>query len=151
MEAKNVDKDNTVLDMYQRRKRKRSSSETSYLEPAIFDEPAELRHHAEKKHYRHSERRHRHESDDHALFSDAQSLTTSSVSSLLRPAKTYERKARHKTKWDKYDIKKDKTGRPSKEKKARTRKRHKHSERHGAALLHNFTADNVASERLTVR
>ena len=75
------------------------------------------------------------------------------------PTKSYERRPRHKTKNDKYELKQD-GKRPSKRKKKseesttnvpKKGKKRKRKERSGDALMHNFSAPNVAQNRITVR
>ena len=74
-----------------------------------------------------------------------------------QPAKRYERRPRHKTKEDKYEVKKD--GDKSAKQRARKDERHstdkpnkkgKRKEKSGDALMHTFSAPNIAQERLTV-
>ena len=73
------------------------------------------------------------------------------------PAKRYERRPRHKTKEDRYKVKKD--GDKSTKQRARKDKRNgtdkrntkgKRKEKSGDALMHTFSAPNIAQERLTV-
>ena len=135
-------------------KRKRSSSATSYLEPAVFKDTT-------------NDKNQRHCGYD-ACYSDAEvlksiKLITESPSGLLetsaRPnhplvktAKTYEKRSRHRTKEDRYELKHDRKGRPNaKQTETNRGKRSKRKERSGAALSHSFTAKNVEPDRLTVR
>jgi len=75
-----------------------------------------------------------------------------SNSAATKP-KSYERRSRHKTREDRYDLKQD-TKRPTKKQKkagaaGKDRKR-KRKEKSGNTLMHDFTASNVAQDRLTV-
>lgn len=67
--------------------------------------------------------------------------------------KSYERRSRHKTREDRYDLKQDGKRPAKKQKKTGTagndRKR-KRKEKSGNTLMHDFTASNVAQDRLTV-
>ena len=86
----------------------------------------------------------------------SQSATDSSTTPPIpaRPAKSYERRARHKTREDRYEIKDDRKGRNatrSKDCSKRKSKKRKCNEKTGAALMHDFTAQNVSRDRLTVR
>ena len=77
------------------------------------------------------------------------------VPSPDRATKSYERRARHKTREDRYDLKetkktqrkRDTDKENTKEKRVQPRKR---KEKSGAALMHGFTAQNVSHDRLTV-
>lgn len=75
-------------------------------------------------------------------------------SSPERAPDTYERRRRHKTREDRYDIKhsiarqENTAGRPRKGERSGKTKRHK--EKSGEALMQDFNAANVSSERLTV-
>ena len=99
------------------------------------------------------------EHDD--LLSDMDIGTANSIresgSLYKNPAQRYERRPRHKTKADKYEIKQDGNKstkkREKKEKKtsaSKRDKRPKRKERSGDALVHTFSAPNVAQDRLTV-
>lgn len=65
----------------------------------------------------------------------------------------YARRLRRKTKEDKYEVKEGPARRCHREvgaKEAVKEKKRKRQETSGAALLHRYNADNVASDRLTV-
>ncbi len=73
--------------------------------------------------------------------------------SPTRKPKSYERRSRHKTREDRYELKQD-GKRPAKKQKktgaaGKDRKR-KRREKSGNTLMHDFTASNVAQDRLTV-
>ena len=138
-----------------RRKRGRSITSSSLLESAQGS--------LDKKH---SRERSRHEESPvryhgHARYiSEQESETCGFVgeapSMPTGPAKRYERKPRHKTKNDKYEVKKDgKESRRRKKKEkdtgtSRQDRKSKRKERSGDALMHSFSASNVAQDRLTV-
>lgn len=140
------------------RKRKRKhSSISSYLEPATFVVHPEVR-------------------DDgcgqtkapglHGLDADlgvsalrsspdsADSLAIKSISKE-KLNKFYERRPRHKTRESRYEVNQVKEAQKRKKKdenmpkKDRKRKR-RCKEKSGATLMHNFTAQNIAHDRLTV-
>ena len=139
-----------------KRKRGRSITSSSLLESAegSLDEDhshERLKHEESPVHY-----------NDHARsVSELDSATCGFVREAPAipsgPAKRYERRPRHKTKNDKYEVKKD--GKESrkrkriKEKNTRTSRqdrKSKRKERSGDALMHTFSAPNVAQDRLTV-
>jgi len=67
--------------------------------------------------------------------------------------KSYERRSRHKTREDRYDLKQDGKRSAKKQKKAGaagTDRKRKRKEKSGNTLMHDFTASNVAQDRLTV-
>ena len=76
---------------------------------------------------------------------------------ILSPEKlSYERRPRHKTRQDRYELKgnnKDSEKMKQATKKDRgekKQKKHKRKEKSGTALMHDFAAQNVAHDRLTV-
>lgn len=71
-----------------------------------------------------------------------------------KPAESYERRPRHKTREDRYELKdgpREKRTVADKDGWEKKRKKHKRREKSGGALMHNFTAHNVVHDRLTVR
>lgn len=68
-------------------------------------------------------------------------------------SKGYERRSRHKTREDRYHLKQN-GKRPAKKQKktatAGTDRKRKRKEKSGNTLMHDFTASNVAQDRLTV-
>ena len=80
------------------------------------------------------------------------------ASSPGKSARRYEKRPRRKTKEDKYDLKQDgkqpTRSRKKKDKKdcvgTKQDKKRKCKERSGDALMHTFSAPNVAQDRLTV-
>ena len=149
--------DNDFLDFQGRqRKRKHSRSSTSsYLEPAAADDLSDNDHN-----------RHRHATRSRPVRAgpilgrtektDLPTASPDSESLLLSPEKllkSYERRPRNKTRQDRYELKdksektKQATRRDRADKKQKKRKR---KEKSGAALMHDFTAHNVAHDRLTV-
>ena len=153
MEAAQIAEDTALpLNADRRQKRRRTSSETSCLEPAVIKKSHKPRKYGEEKHHnRHRPiRRHGDDSDVIEVYSDTDKSSASVASSLVRPSRTYMRRSRHKTKDDKYNVHQEKIARQKKEKKKRARTKHRHRERSGTALLQNFSANNVAQDRLTV-
>ncbi|KAL9120882.1 MAG: hypothetical protein Q9187_002561 [Circinaria calcarea] len=139
------------------RKRKRSSSGTSYLEPAVIDEPIKARNDLRNRDAIQCPKSSRGLQEDESEKGPSSSTSSSSCPSPVKPAKTYERRARHKTKEDRYELKQDKKSKKTRPKTKETTKREasrkdrKRKAQSGAALLHKFTAKNVASNRLTMR
>lgn len=139
------------------RKRRRSPSSTSSdLEPAAL--PVEpLNEKVDRKASSEHKRRGIH--DDTTSLSASEPLHSSSDTffSPEKPNKTYERRSRHKTKEDRYELKHSKAAvkqkRDTKDRKKGDAKRVKKSKlrkKSGAALVHDFAAHNVAQDRLTV-
>ncbi|KAL8812304.1 MAG: hypothetical protein Q9223_007326, partial [Gallowayella weberi] len=131
-----------------KRRRKRSSS-SFYLEPAVHtktcDKAAQ-----DLTALEFGKRGSVRQQDNVDLPSHAPSIT---VDSPEKPAKSYEKRSRHKTREDRYDLEKDKKPvRPREgEKKGQSasRKRRKRVEKSGAALMQDFSAKNVETDRLT--
>ena len=71
-----------------------------------------------------------------------------------KPAKTYERRSRHKTREDRYEVKQGKTHKEENKqelkKKNKKQGKRKRKEKSGAALMSSFSAKNIARDRLTV-
>ena len=152
MEAVQIAEDTALsLDADRRHKRRRTSSEPSYLEPVITKRSHKPREYSKEKHQkRHrSIMRHKDDSDAIEVYSDTDVFSASVASSLVRPSRTYMRRPRHKTKDDKYNVHQEKMNRRQKEKEG-TRTKHRHREKSGTELLQNFSANNVAQDRLTV-
>ncbi|KAL8950537.1 MAG: hypothetical protein Q9222_003426 [Ikaeria aurantiellina] len=135
----------------QRKRRRIGSSTSSYLEPAFgVDESGKIP--GDPKGPKNSRRLR--QSDNRSASNPTSSLN-STIVSPKKPAKSYEKRSRHKTKEDRYELKQDK-----RRAKARTdegkgqakpkKKKRKGQERSGAALMQNFSARNVEPERLTV-
>lgn len=140
------------------RKRKRGhSSVSSYLEPATF---TAYKHAGEsfcdQKKAPVSQRLHA-ELDDSASQPSSASPDTSALNSISRekPNKDYERRSRHRTRENRYELKEVKEAKKRKKKKnedaPKKERKRKRKEKSGAALMHDFTAQNVAHNRLTVR
>ena len=89
-----------------------------------------------------------------SVYSDVSKQSAIFFSSPKQAPITYERRRRHKTREDHYDIKhsiarQGKTAVRSR-KGGRSAKTRRHKEKSGRALMQDFTAPNVPSERLTV-
>jgi hypothetical protein len=84
-------------------------------------------------------------------------LDIPSLSSLpSTPKETFEKRARHKTKEDRYDPKKkrSKSEKATEKKRSKPKKkgdRKKAAKKAGEDLIRNFTSKNIGQERLTVR
>ena len=138
------------------RKRKRKASSTiSYLEPAVVDELTDAEDGKWRPYERERTRRLPPGDDDGELKSLPGSLQRPEQTTALpeKPAESYKRRPRHKTREDRYELKdgtrdEKKVAKDSQEKK---QKKHKRREKSGAALMHSFTAQNVSHDRLTVR
>ncbi|MCJ1396955.1 hypothetical protein MMC11_000147 [Xylographa trunciseda] len=156
MEAKGLQDDENLKMATLRNKRKRASSSSSYLEPAIANEVISAASRIGKS----SQARNRNVNSRRngrsleTLSSDKSDASMSQrISSPVNSSKKYERRSRHKTKEDRY-VFKDATAHarePSKEKKRKKSTRPARKEKTGSALLHSFAADNVTSDRLTLR
>ena len=140
-----------------KRKRKREASSTiSYLEPALVDELTDAENAKWKPHEKAGTRRLPPSDGDGDLislcgFSGRPDQTTVLPEKL---AESYERRPRHKTREDRYELKdgtREKKKAANKESHDKKQKKHKRRQKSGGALMHNFTAQNVAHDRLTVR
>ena len=152
--------DNDILDFQrQSRKRRRSRSSTSsYLEPAAANDFSEN----DRERPCHSTILRT--ASPRPTLSDrdkSKSPTTSQGSKTMLPPpeklpKSYERRPRHKTRQDRYELKDnnrddEKTNQTTKKaRREKRQKKHKRKEKSGAALMLDFTAQNVAHDRLTV-
>jgi len=138
----------------QRRKRKHhSSTDSSLLENRFIPTPRppqrvpQITTSKNQHAFSDSSRR---SADDQSL---SESLSSSSSSSSRHREEKFERRKRHKTREDKYDLKK--RGTESKGGKTRT-KREKKGDRNRAAkkagedLMHKFSSKSIGQERLTV-
>lgn len=139
------------------RKRKRKASSTiSYLEPAVVDELTDAENGKRRPYEEERTRRLPPSVDDGVLkslsgFSRRPDQTTALPE---KPAESYERRPRRKTREDRYELKdgtRDKKKVAKKDSQEKKQKKHKRREKSGAALMHSFTAQNVSHDRLTVR
>ena len=149
-----VQSEDTLLhqeDPLHTRKRKRKASSTiSYLEPAVVDELTDAENAKSKPHEKAGTR------GDGDLISLCGFSGRPDQTTVLpeKPAESYERRPRHKTREDRYELKdgtREKKKVANKESQEKKQKKHKRREKSGGALMHNFTAQNVAHDRLTVR
>ncbi|KAL8708825.1 MAG: hypothetical protein Q9225_007546, partial [Loekoesia sp. 1 TL-2023] len=135
-----------------RSKRRRSPSVTSsYLEPATCfrqDKIKKTGHEATAE----NARRHRNQHSGSITSSRSSSAT---VPSPEKPMKSYERRSRRKTREDRYELKHGKKrAKPKDGEKlplGKSKRKRKRMEKSGAALMHNFSANNVEPERLTLK
>lgn len=140
-----------------RKRRRRRSSTGSYLEPAENEEQIDLERDAgfpSKEAINGGSRR-------IPPRSRADHLSESSVATPPvpeKPAESYVRRPRHKTRDDRYELKEGNGDRRKKKSKLNERegkdKKHKKLKRKaklGEAIMHDFSAQNVSHDRLTVR
>ncbi|KAL8862802.1 MAG: hypothetical protein Q9178_000744 [Gyalolechia marmorata] len=136
---------------HRRKRRRKSSSSASYLEPRVYpnasDEVEEARKSLEPKQGQHRKQH------THMELTSHPSSTT--IHSPEKPAKTYERSSRHKTREDHYDLPKDKKRDNTKEAKPKAhdkpKKKRKGVEKSGGALMQKFSAKNIDTDRLTLK
>ena len=141
-----------------RKRRRRKSSTSSYLEPAAANDLAD-NDHARFRHAmilrRASERPavgDRGNDSSHTASRGAE-IILPSPEKLLKP---YEKRPRHKTRIDRYELKESsrhskKTKQDAKKDRGdKKQKKQKRKEKSGAALMHSFAAQNVVHDRLTV-
>ncbi|KAL8839121.1 MAG: hypothetical protein Q9176_004623 [Flavoplaca citrina] len=136
----------------QLRKRKRkSSSPASLLEPAVYPnvckEPDQDHKDAEPG---------KSQDQDQLNYIELSSGASSAIlNSPEKPVKTYERRSRHKTREDRYELQKDRKISKTKDinSKARDRpkKKRKGVQKCGAALMQNFSAGNIEADRITLK
>ena len=135
----------------QLRKRKRkSSSPASLLEPAVYPnvckEPDQDYKDAEP-----GKGQKQHQLDHMKLSSGAPSAI---INSREKQAKSYERRSRHKTREDHYELRKDRKISKTKDTRSKARdrpkKKSKGVQKCGAALMQNFSAGNIETDRITV-
>lgn len=152
--------ENDCLDIQDRpRKRRRSRSSTdSDLQPAAATDLSDNSHDRSKyaKVPRTANRKPAlvdRGNQDSPAASQSSERTLPSPEMLLNP---YERRPRQKTRQDRYELKDRKTGSKKTKRAAKKdcmekkQKKHKRKEKSGATLMHDFTARNVAHDRLTV-
>jgi len=141
----------------QKRKRKRhSSTDSSLLKDHIRHKPLPIQQEAQgdvalndQYAFMYSPRITRHDQ------SQSEIVTSSGPSASIHLKETFERQKRHKTREDRYQIKKKDNGRSKKHKKPRA-KREKRADRKravkkaGEVLMQNFSSKNIGQDRLTV-
>ncbi|KAL8721756.1 MAG: hypothetical protein Q9181_007639 [Wetmoreana brouardii] len=135
-----------------RRKRTRSLSTTSsFLEPADHLDNTGRNLKSKGNAGAKKSQRGRQQSDGSAS-SRSPSIT---IVSPDQPVKTYERRKRHKTREDRYELKqegrRDKSQRSGEKARDKPRKKKKRLQKSGSALMQDFTAGNVKPERLTLK
>lgn len=132
-------------------KRRRSPSVTSsYLEPAACFRQDKT---GTKAHAATNGKVERHRIKHNSSITSSHS-SSATVASPEKPMKSYERRPRHKTREDRYEIKHGKKRDKSKDAEkitlGKSRRKRKRVDKSGAALMHSFLANNVEPERLTV-
>ena len=153
METKDPEGAHQPNDPAKQRKRHRSSSTSSVLEPAVLDYVIDRddenfqQDYTSRNHGRHAMRSNQERHRERPSSESGKS--SESEATLVQGPRSYERRPRHKTKEDKYELKHgNERKRPEKQKSSS--RRQSRNAKTGATLLHNFTAENVASKRLTV-
>ena len=140
----------------QRKRRRKASSTTSYLEPAAPEGSTDGEGGQQRPDSRLKPSKQTPSEADHSCSSRRSQRITPAKVSLERLTRSYERRPRYKTREDRYELKeatsgKRKVARQDGEKKKKKQKKYKRREKSGAALMHDFTAQNVSHNRLTVR
>jgi hypothetical protein len=158
MEERTIDVESGSHKQRKDHKRKRLSSSTSYLEPnPLLEErenatpPVFLPHTSRKNHK--SQHQPKAASEHEEIISTSSERSSISSRNSSSSSERYKRRARRKTRADRYELKekKLKTRKDSKDERPKeTKPRHSKKEKTSTALLHNFNAGNVASDRLTV-
>ena len=140
-----------------RKRRCNRSSTSSYLEPAAANDLSDNDHdrpnHATKLRTITRPTLNNRGKNNSPTASHGSGMMLPSPKKLL---KSYERRPRHKTRPDRYELKEN--GRQSRDTKQdakkdpekKKRKKQQRKEKTGAALMHGFAAQNVAHDRLTV-
>ena len=140
-----------------RKRRCRRSSTSSYLEPAAANDLSDNDH--DRRNHATIPRTITRPKLDNKGKDNSPTASQGSEMMLLSPKqllKSYERRPRHKTRPDRYELKEN--GRQSRDRKQdakkdrekKKRKKHQRNKKTGAALMHDFAAQNVAHDRLTV-
>ncbi len=138
------------------RPRRSPKSDTSYLEPAAIDNstgtPSVNQYLTEDRTSLRDLKKPA--STSHHYLTASKSSSAHSVSPS-KPARLYERRARHKTRENLYEPGSEKKRRRKQkpaddEDKQRKPKKRRRVEKSGNALMHDFAAENVSRDRLTV-
>ncbi|KAL8848612.1 MAG: hypothetical protein Q9221_006386 [Calogaya cf. arnoldii] len=138
------------LEDHRRKRRRRSSSLASFLEPAFYpnvNEEGDLDQDRDSLQPKKGQHQHQH--------THIERSSRASSANIGRAAKTYERRPRHKTREDRYDLQKDKKPEKTKDVKSKAhdkpKKKRKGVQKSGAALMQNFSAGNIDTDRLTLK
>lgn len=152
--------DHDILDVrsHSRKRRRSRSSTSSYLEPAAANDLLD-KHQDDPSHATVLRTASAEPALGDRVKKSSPTASQGSEMMLLSPEKllkSYERRPRHKTRQDRYELKgnnKDSEKMKQARKKDRgekKQKKHKRKEKSGTALMHDFAAQNVAHDRLTV-
>lgn len=147
-----IESDN-VQQQAKRKRRHRSSSDSSLLEPVLTLKPKSRK--GAEPNLHDLERREESASHSHKKRKIAPSDSGSSANSNVR-RESFERRDRHKTREDRYEPKKkhksDKADVERKSKKKREKKgdKRKKEKKAGEDLMHHFSSKSIGQERLTV-
>ncbi|KAL9598918.1 MAG: hypothetical protein Q9219_004184 [cf. Caloplaca sp. 3 TL-2023] len=137
-----------------RKRKRRPSMTSSYLEPAIC-----FRENKGRSQSRQDAQTDNNQDQSQHDGEAIQSISSSGTTALPKKfKKSYEKRSRYKTREDRYELKKDKKNEKrtrAKDSEKTTRKQPKkkrgRAEKSGAALMHHFSANNVETERLTLQ
>ncbi|KAL8647040.1 MAG: hypothetical protein Q9226_006599, partial [Calogaya cf. arnoldii] len=137
---------------HRRKRRRRSSSSASFLEPASYlNVNKEVDLNQDRKGLEPKKGQHQNQHTHIELSSRASSIN---IPPSEKAAKPYERRPRHKTREDRYELQKDKKPDETKDVKSEARdkpkKKRRGVQKSGAALMQNFFAGNIDTDRLTV-
>lgn len=140
-----------------RKRRRRSSSTIFDLEPAEFVGPRVVRDidHADFQNIKVKSKALRPSNSPSHPCRNSSSASSEKFRLLRKDTKDYERKPRRKTREDRYELKrskpKKKTREDQKENAARKKAIRNRKLKTGTTLMHEFVAQNVMHDRLTVR
>ena len=145
---------NAALRSYHERKQRVTSLQSSHIESAMNSDLTGLSDDVPSNYEGHCMLTGKFKSARGCAHSPA-AMSSSNIHPASRhPTRSYERRPRHKTRADRYELKQDKAAKSlsavQDESRRKTQKR-KRREKSGAMLMHEFTAQNVSHGRLTVR
>lgn len=139
-----------------RKRRRNSSSDSSFLKPAAREASVPVKHKHKHKQRVLSDQSLERQPRRHSEKQNARSLDSGSSSKLNVRHETFEKRARHKTREDRYETKKkEKTAVKDVEDKPRA-KRVKRGDgaraarKAGERLMNSFTSKSIGQDRLTV-
>lgn len=90
---------------------------------------------------------------DHQTHNDGTEAGSMSRVTPTKETRSYERRSRRKTRENRYNVEKDAkrlAKKPKRDDATRKEKKRKRKEKSGNTLMHDFSASNVAKDRLTV-
>lgn len=135
---------------HQRKRRRRSGSGTSYLEPAAAA-PVNRRSPGPETRIKRRKTSGRYSDSASDVPSDSDSSSSSSSAGIPEKlVKDYGRRARHKTREDRYESKAIKKAEKKKEKDTKSSSKRKRKRRSGAQFVHHDDTKTISKNRLTV-